>query len=153
MAANSMVYLLIFISSGVFAGLVYVLLAKEPTCSWIKRFSGVQADGVNQASPALLVLCIAFLLNDVSQIRQKASDTLLLEADILRTMGRVSVNLSRDLGEPLQHLLLSYSDSVLRDDWPGMQHGVRGSNTAPPASLTKIIAVSDFVYSNLDRFG
>lgn len=153
MAAYSMVYLLIFISSGVFAGLVYVLLTKEPTCSWIKRFSGMQASGVNQASSALLVLCIAFLLNDVSQIRQKASDTLLLEADILRTMGRVSVNLSRDLGEPLQHLLVSYSDSVLRDDWPRMQHGVHGSNTAPPASLTKIIAVSDFVYSNLDRFG
>ena len=174
MASYSMLYLLIFISSGVFAGLVYVLSTRGPTCSWIKRFSGMQASGVNQASSALLVLCIAFLLNDVSQIRQKASDTLLLEADILRTMGRVSVNLSRDVGEPLQHLLVAYSDSVLHDDWPRMQRGFSGSiiinyfrdgygggdglrthdsNNATPASLTKIIAISDFVYSNLDRLG
>ena len=134
----------------------------------------MQASGVNQASSALLVLSIAFLLNDVSQIRQKASDTLLLEADILRTMGRVSVNLSRDVGQPMLHLLVAYSDSVLHDDWPRMQRGFSGSmilnyvrdgygggdgirthdsNNAPPASLTKIIAISDFVYSNLEHFG
>ena len=134
----------------------------------------MQASGVNQASSALLVLSIAFLLNDVSQLRQKASDTLLLEADILRTMGRVSVNLSRDMGQPLLHFLVAYSDSVLHDDWPRMQRGFSGSmilhyvrdgygggdgfrthdsNNATPASLTKIIAISDFVYSNLDRFG
>ena len=174
MAAYSIIYLLIFLSSGVVAGLVYVLVTREPTCSWIKRFSGMQASGVNQASSALLVLSIAFLLNDVSQMRQKASDTLLLEADILRTMGRVSVNLSRDMGQPLLHFLVAYSDSVLHDDWPRMQRGFSGSmilyyvrdgygggdgfrthdsNNATPASLTKIIAISDFVYSNLDRFG
>ena len=174
MAAYSIIYLLIFLSSGVVAGLVYVLVTREPTCSWIKRFSGMQASGVNQASSALLVLSIAFLLNDVSQIRQKASDTLLLEADILRTMGRVSVNLSRDVGQPMLHLLVAYSDSVLHDDWPRMQRGFSGSmilnyvrdgygggdgirthdsNNAPPASLTKIIAISDFVYSNLEQFG
>jgi hypothetical protein len=173
-AAYSIIYLLIFLSSGVVAGLVYVLVTREPTCSWIKRFSGMQASGVNQASSALLVLSIAFLLNDVSQIRQKASDTLLLEADILRTMGRVSVNLSRDVGQPMLHLLVAYSDSVLHDDWPRMQRGFSGSmilnyvrdgygggdgirthdsNNAPPASLTKIIAISDFVYSNLEHFG
>ena len=174
MAAYSIIYLLIFLSSGVVAGLVYVLVTREPTCSWIKRFSGMQASGVNQASSALLVLSIAFLLNDVSQMRQKASDTLLLEADILRTMGRVSVNLSRDMGQPMLHFLVAYSDSVLHDDWPRMQRGFSGSmilhyvrdgygggdgfrthdsNNATPASLTKIIAISDFVYSNLDRFG
>jgi len=173
-AAYSIIYLLIFLSSGVVAGLVYVLVTREPTCSWIKRFSGMQASGVNQASSALLVLSIAFLLNDVSQIRQKASDTLLLEADILRTMGRVSVNLSRHVGQPMLHLLVAYSDSVLHDDWPRMQRGFSGSmilnyvrdgygggdgirthdsNNAPPASLTKIIAISDFVYSNLEHFG
>ena len=80
MAAYSIIYLLIFLSSGVVAGLVYVLVTREPTCSWIKRFSGMQASGVNQASSALLVLSIAFLLNDVSQMRQKASDTLLLRS-------------------------------------------------------------------------
>lgn len=153
MTTSLLMYFVIFISCTVLASLIYVLITKEPTCSWIRRFSGMQASGVNQASSALLVLCIAFLLNDVSQIRQKASDTLLLEADILRTMGRVSVNLSRDVGQPLKHLLVAYSGSILHDDWPRMQHGVHGSNNAPPASLTKIIAVSDFVYSNLDRFG
>ncbi|MBJ7252916.1 MAG: hypothetical protein JHC89_16310 [Acetobacteraceae bacterium] len=174
MAAYSITYLLIFLSSGVVAGLVYVLVTREPTCSWIKRFSGMQASGVNQASSALLVLSIAFLLHDVSQIRQKASETLLLEADILRTLGRVSVNLSRDMGQPMLHLLAAYSDSVLHNDWPKMQRGFSGSmvlnyvqdgygvgdgirthdsNNATPVSLTKIIAISDFVYSNLDRFG
>jgi hypothetical protein len=153
MTENSMIYVLIFIFCGFIASAVYFICTREPTASWIKRICGIHPAGVNQASSALLVLSIAFLLNDVSQIRQKASDTLLLEADILRTMGRVAVNLPRDVGEPLQGLLVAYSDSVLNDDWPRMQNGIRGSNNVPPASLNRVIAISDFIYSNLDRFG
>ena len=121
--------------------------------SWVNRFAGMQASGINQASSALLVLCIAFLLNDVSQIRQKASDNLLLESDILRTMGRVAVNLPRDVGEPLQNLLVAYADSVLNEDWPRMQSGVRGQNNTGSGSLPKVIGISDFVVSRLDQFG
>lgn len=153
MASYFLKYFVIFAISAALAGPVYFLVTREPTASWIKRYSGMQASGVNQASSALLVLCIAFLLNDVSQIRQKAADTLLLEADILRTMGRVAVNLSRDVGEPLQQLLVAYSDTVLHEDWPKMQQGVPASNGVAPASLTKVVAISDFIYSNLDRFG
>ncbi|MEY3729267.1 MAG: hypothetical protein RLZZ57_23 [Pseudomonadota bacterium] len=148
-----LIYLGIFLASIFIAGLVFLVVSREPTLSWVKRFAGMQASGVNQASSALLVLCIAFLLNDVSQIRQKASETLLLEADILRTMGRVAVNLPRDVGEPLQNLLVAYSAAVLNEDWPRMQHGARDQTNAPAGSLPKIIGISDFVFSKLDQFG
>jgi hypothetical protein len=146
-------YLGIFLAAICVAGLVFLIVSREPTLSLVKRYAGMQASGVNQASSALLVLCIAFLLNDVGQIRQKASDTLLLEADILRTMGRVAVNLPRDVGEPLQNLLVAYSDAVLNEDWPRMQNGTRDQNNSSAGSLAKIIGISDFVYSNLYQFG
>lgn len=104
---------------------------REPTRSWIKGFAGVQASGINQASSTLLVLSIAFFLNDATQIRQRASDVLLKEADTIRTMGRVAANLPPDLRVPLQHRLIAYSDSVLNEDWARMENGVRepSSNT------------------------
>lgn len=148
-----LIYLGIFLVSIIVAASVFLIVSREPTMSWVSRFAGMQASGVNQASSALLVLCIAFLLNDVSQIRQKASDTLLLESDILRTMGRVAVNLPRDVGEPLQNLLVAYADSVLNEDWPRMESGVRGQNNAGSGSLPKVIGISDFVVSKLDQFG
>jgi hypothetical protein len=148
-----MIYLGIFLISIIVAALAFLIVSREPTLSWVKCFSGVQASGVNQASSALLVLCIAFLLNDVSQIRQKASDTLLLESDILRTMGRVAVNLPRDVGEPLQNLLVAYSDAVLNEDWPRMQNGVRDQNNTGSGSLPKVIGISDFIFSKLNQFG
>lgn len=148
-----LIYLGIFLASICVGGLVFLIVSREPTLSWVKRFAGMQASGVNQASSALLVLCIAFLLNDVGQIRQKASETLLLEADILRTMGRVAVNLPRDVGEPLQNLLVAYSDAVLNEDWPRMQNGTRDQNNAAFGSLPKVIGISDFIFSKLDQFG
>lgn len=148
-----LIYLGILASSIFVAALAFLFVSREPTLSWVKSVAGVQASGVNQASSALLVLSIAFLLNDVSQVRQKASDTLLLESDILRTMGRVAVNLPRDVGEPLQNLLIAYSDAVLNEDWPRMQNSARDQTTSASGSLPKVIAISDFVFSKLDQFG
>lgn len=70
-------------------------------------------------------------LNDATQVRQRASDVLLKEADTIRTMGRVAANLPPDLRVPLQHRLIAYSDSVLNEDWARMENGVRepSSNT------------------------
>lgn len=124
-------YSSIFLIANIVALLFYLMANREPTRSWIKGFAGVQASGINQASSTLLVLSIAFFLNDATQIRQRASDVLLKEADTIRTMGRVAANLPPDLRVPLQHRLIAYSDSVLNEDWARMENGVRepSSNT------------------------
>ena len=74
-------YSSIFLIANIVALLFYLMANREPTRSWIKGFAGVQASGINQASSTLLVLSIAFFLNDATQIRQRASDVLLKEAD------------------------------------------------------------------------
>lgn len=143
----------IFLLANIIALLIYLIVSREPTLSWLKGFAGVQASGINQAGSTLLVLSIAFFLNDATQIRQKASDVLLREADTLRTMGRVAANLPRDLRAPLLQRLAAYSDSILNEDWPRMENGVREQNSNTSRSLAAVINLGDFVLSNLHQFG
>jgi len=148
-----MIYFIILLTSIASAALIYLIVSREPTKSCFKNFAGIHASGVNQASSALLVLCIAFLLNDVTQIRQKANDTLLMESDILRTMSRLAANLPPDVGGPLQGRLIAYSDAILNEDWPRMQNGTSEDVDAGAGSRDTVIALSEFVIANLDKFG
>ena len=147
------IYIAILIFSMFIAWLIFWLLTNERTGAWIRKYSGMQSSGVNQASSALLVLSVAFILNDVGQIRSKASDVLLQEADVLRTMGRISVNLRHDLGEPLQGMLTAYAEATLNVDWPQMEKGTGGHLTASQGSLAHAIQISDFLFSKLDDIG
>ena len=118
------------------------------------KFGGMNIAGLNSGAIILLSLSIAFVFSDISNVHLRAKTSLLQEADALRTLGRLALNIDSSVGAPLMAATRDYTSNVLQKEWPALQQGNsqsirKGENSA----LRPLTEMSDIVYSpeNLTR--
>jgi hypothetical protein len=115
----------------------------------IENYNGINISGLNSGAIILLALVLAFVFNQISTTHQSAKFAVLKEADALRTLGRISLNIDPDVGVPLMAATRLYTQTVIEKEWPKLNQGNsaaihQGSGSALPA-LTEM---SDIVYSS-----
>lgn len=118
------------------------------------KFNGIYIGGLNAGAIVLLSLSLAFVFSDISNVHLRAKTSLLQEADALRTLGRLALNIDSSVGVPLMAASRDYASDVLQKEWPAMQQGNpqvirKGEHSA----LQPLTVMSDIVYSteNLSR--
>lgn len=113
----------------------------------VRKFDGINISGLNSGAIILLSLGIAFVFNDLSNIHVRAKTSLLQEADALRTLGRISLNIDPEVGAPLMAATRTYASDVLQKEWPAMQQSNALSiRQSAQSALTALTVMSDIVY-------
>lgn len=150
-------YLLVFVHltliALISAGLSYLIMRWTFSPTRHKRlfedYNGINISGLNSGAIILLALVLAFVFNQISTTHQSAKFAVLKEADALRTLGRISLNIDPEVGVPLMAVTRLYTQTVIEKEWPKLNQGNsaairQGSSSALPA-LTEM---SDIVYSS-----
>jgi hypothetical protein len=118
------------------------------------KFGGMNIAGLNSGAIILLSLSIAFVFSDISSAHTRAKTSLFQEADALRTLGRLALNIDSSVGAPLMAATRDYTSSVLQTEWPVLQQGKpQAIRTGENSALRPLTVISDIVYSpeNLTR--
>lgn len=113
----------------------------------VRKFDGINISGLNAGAIVLLSLGIAFVFNDISNIHIRAKTSVLQEADALRTLGRISLNVDTEIGAPLMAATRNYVSFVLQKEWPAMQQSNALSiREGTQSALSPLTMMSDIVY-------
>lgn len=108
----------------------------------VDMFGGIQ--NINLGSVIFLSLSIAFVFSDVAQVHLRARGAIIVEADALRTLGRISLSLDDRVGAPLMASVQQYTRDVLQKEWPEMRHPTAGSfSTNESSALGPLTRISD----------
>ena len=113
----------------------------------VHKFDGINISGLNAGAIVLLSLGIAFVFSDISNIHIRAKASLLQEADAIRTLGRISLNIDSEVGEPLMAATRTYVSDVLQKEWPAIHQGsARSIRKSSHNALTALTVMSDIAY-------
>jgi len=134
-------FLLIVLISAVIAYLIMRwCFSPKRHAELVHKFDGINISGLNAGAIVLLSLGIAFVFSDISNIHIRAKTSLLQEADAVRTLGRISLNIEPEVGAPLMEATRAYVSSVLQKEWQAMQQGdalsIRQGTKSALTSLT-----------------
>ena len=119
-----------------------------------RKFDDIYIGGLNAGAIVLLSFSLAFVFSDISNVHLRAKTSLLQEADALRTLGRLSLNIDSSVGVPLMAATRDYASAVLQKEWPAMQQGnPQAIRKVENSALQPLIVMSDIIYSaeNLAR--
>lgn len=144
----TLIFSLIMLFSATFAYLIMRwCFSPKRHAELLRKFDGINISGLNAGAIVLLTLGIAFVFSDISNIHIRAKTSLLQEADALRTLGRISLNIEPEVGAPLMTATRTYVSDVLQKEWLAMQQSkalsIRQSNQS---ALTALTVMSDIVY-------
>lgn len=134
------------------AGLSYVIMrwTFSPTRHkrLFDRYNGINTTGLNSGAIILLALVLAFVFNQISTTHQSAKLAVLKEADALRTLGRISLNIESDIGVPLMAATRLYTQTVIEKEWPKLSQGNSVAiRQGTDSALMPLTAMSDIVYA------
>ena len=114
----------------------------------VKKYKGIPVAGVNSGSVIFLSLTLAFMFSEISTNARTAHVAVIQEADALRTIGRMSLNINPMVGKPLLEATKSYTEAVLDKEWRAMQtqntESLRQLNTS---ALFPLTVMSDITFS------
>ncbi|WP_446001716.1 bestrophin-like domain [Zwartia hollandica] len=114
----------------------------------VERYHNMPIAGLNSGAIILLSLGLAFIFSDISAVRSRAKASTLQEADALRTLGRMSLNIDPTVGAPLMASAREYTASVLEKEWPAMHRGSSYAiRSGVSSALPPLARMSDIVYS------
>jgi hypothetical protein len=114
----------------------------------VERYHNMPIAGLNSGAIILLALGLAFIFSDISTVRSRAKASTLQEADAIRTLGRMSLNIDQTVGVPLMASAREYTASVLEKEWPAMSQGTSDAiRSGVSSALTPLTRMSDIVYS------
>jgi hypothetical protein len=114
----------------------------------VERYHNMPIAGLNSGAIILLSLGLAFIFSDISTVRSRAKASTLQEADALRTLGRMSLNIDPTVGAPLMASAREYTASVLEKEWPAMNRGSSYAiRSGVSSALPPLARMSDIVYS------
>ena len=114
----------------------------------VERYHNMPIAGLNSGAIILLSLGLAFIFSDISTVRSRAKASTLQEADAIRTLGRMSLNIDQTIGVPLMASAREYTASVLEKEWPAMSQGTSDAiRSGVSSALTPLTRMSDIVYS------
>jgi len=119
-----------------------------------RKFDGTNISGLNSGAIILLSLGIAFVFSDISNVHIRAKTSLLQEADAVRTLGRLALNIDSSVGAPLMAATRNYTSDVLHKEWPALQQGnSQAIRKGESSALQPLTVMSDIVYApeNLTR--
>jgi hypothetical protein len=133
------------------AGIAYLIMrwcfSPKRHAELVHKFDGINISGLNAGAIVLLSLGIAFVFSDISNVHIRAKTSLLQEADALRTLGRISLNIEPEVGTPLMDATRAYASDVLQKEWPAMRQGDALSiRQGTRSALTPLTVMSDIVY-------
>ena len=107
------------------AGIAYLIMrwcfSPKRHAELVHKYEGINISGLNAGAIVLLSLGIAFVFSDISNVHIRAKTSLLQEADALRTLGRISLNIEPEVGTPLMDATRAYASDVLQKEWPAMR--------------------------------
>lgn len=123
--------------------------SKKRHARLVDRYHNLPIAGLNSGAIILLSLGLAFIFSDISTVRTRAKAATLQEADSLRTLGRISINIDPAIGLPLMESTKEYTAAVLEKEWPALRRGssdeIRGGLSS---ALGPLARMSDIVYSS-----
>jgi hypothetical protein len=112
------------------------------------RYDGMSIAGLNSGAIILLSLGLAFVFSDISAVHTRAKNATIQEADAIRTLGRMSLNIDPTIGVPLMASVREYSAAVLEKEWPALRRGSSDAiRSGASSALTSLTVMSDIVYS------
>ncbi|MFM7008037.1 MAG: hypothetical protein ACKO0Z_01685 [Betaproteobacteria bacterium] len=137
--------------AGVSATLAYIVMrwsfSSKRHAKLAERFNGLSVVGLN--SGILLALGLAFIFNDISTVHSRAKTAVLQEADAIRTLGRMSLNIDPSVGIPLMAATKEYTEAVLNKEWLAMRRDTSEDiRSGASSALTPLTVMSDIVYSS-----
>jgi hypothetical protein len=114
-----------------------------------QHYNGMNIAGLNSGAIMLLALGLAFVFNQISTTHQAAKLAVLQEADALRTLGRISINIDPSVGMPLLNATRLYTQTVIDKEWPKLNQGKsvvirQGVDSA----LQPLTEMSDIVFAS-----
>lgn len=113
-----------------------------------KNFNGMSITGLNSGAIILLSLGLAFVFSQITTSRQTAKLAVLIEADALRTIGRISLNIDPDIGLPLLAATKLYTQTVVEKEWPQLnKRNASEIRQGIGSALNPLTKMSDIVYS------
>jgi hypothetical protein len=108
----------------------------------VDMFGGIH--NINLGSVIFLSLSLAFVFSDVAQVHLRARSAIIVEADALRTLGRISLSVDERVGHPLMAAVQQYTKDVLDIEWPEMRRSAGGSfSTDESSALGPLTQISD----------
>jgi len=108
----------------------------------VDMFGGLQ--NINVGSVIFLSLSLAFVFSDVAQVHLRARGAIMVEADAMRTLGRISLNIDPQVGVPLMAAVQQYTKDVLGKEWPEMRRMAGASfSTSESSALGPLTRISD----------
>ena len=114
----------------------------------VERYHNLPIAGLNSGAIILLSLGLAFIFSDISTVRIRAKAAVLQEADAIRTLGRMSLNIDPTVGIPLMASAREYTAVVLEKEWPALNQGSSDAiRSGVSSALSPLTRLSDIVYS------
>jgi hypothetical protein len=114
----------------------------------VERYHNMPIAGLNSGAIILLSLGLAFIFSDISTVRSRAKASTLQEADAIRTLGRMSLNIDPAVGIPLMTSAREYTAAVLEKEWPALNRGSADAiRSGVSSALPPLTLMSDIVYS------
>ena len=134
------------ISAAISYGIMQWSFSLKRHAKLAERFNGMPVVTLNAG--ILLALGLAFVFNDISAVRARAKTSVLQEADAIRTLGRMSLNIDPTVGAPLMTATKQYTENVLQKEWPAMrQDTAEDIRSGASSALAPLTVMSDIVYS------
>ena len=113
-----------------------------------QHYNGMNSAGLNSGAIILLALGLAFVFNHISTTHQSAKLAVLQEADALRTLGRISINIDPSVGIPLLTATRLYTQTVIDKEWPKLNQGKSADiRQNMDSALQPLTEMSDIVFS------
>lgn len=100
---------------------VYAFMAHSPFSDWVRSLRGVAAPFINVVG-VLFGLTLAFLANDTWTAHDRAINTILHEADSIRTVAILSRSLDQPARDELKDAVTHYAEATVAE-WPLLAHG------------------------------
>jgi|GEM_PF-1747208 len=136
-----LIVLLCFATSGLPPLILALLFYKSPLKRFFAHSSEVES-AIIGAVALLFGLFAAFLANDIWQRNQIAQQSVVQEADAIRTLARYTEGMSPNYSEDMRAALSDYTKTVIEKDWPQMAVGSRSTEL-----LSKVRAISAMIVS------